>query len=61
MIPARVILPGGTHAVVRKPDLLAVPAALLNVAAGTCVPDPGLRQTARLARAVLRLSAAAAG
>jgi hypothetical protein len=59
--PVRVVLPGGTHAMVRKHDLLAVPAALRNVAAGTCVPDPGMRQTARLAKAVLRLSAAAAG
>jgi hypothetical protein len=59
--PAMVYLPGGTYATVRKHDLLAVPAALRDVAAGACVPDPGLRQNARLAEAVLRLSAAAAG
>jgi hypothetical protein len=46
---------------VRKHDLLAVLAALRTVAAGTCVRDPGLRQTARLVKPVLRLSAAAAG
>jgi hypothetical protein len=58
--PGRVYLPAGTYTMVRKHDLLTVLAALWIVAAGACVPDPGLRQTARLAEAMLRLSAAAA-
>jgi hypothetical protein len=58
--PGRVYLPAGTYTMVRKHDLLCVLAVLWNVGTGAWVPDPGLRQTARLSEALLRLSAAAA-
>jgi hypothetical protein len=57
--PGRPYLPGGAYTVVRKQDLACVLAALRNLATGSGVPDPELRQVARLREALMRLNAAA--